>query len=159
MEISNISSMHQSYFSKDGDPYFDFDPDEYEEITLSELREVIKKAPGYFREFDIIITKVLNEEYTVEDIMEYVSISRFYKGIDDPTDDFIRELLELDEEELRDALQSRKDNRKLIKNLACKAVYLTNSEDEEFELSMRKDKIICEFLGDRKTLFSLKYEK
>ena len=91
--------------------------------------------------------------------MEYVSISRFYKGIDDPTDDFIRELLELDEEELRDALQSRKDNRKLIKNLACKAVYLTNSEDEEFELSMRKDKIICEFLGDRKTLFSLKYEK
>lgn len=159
VEISNISSMHQSYFSKDGDPYFDFDPDEYEEITLSELREVIKKAPGYFREFDIIITKVLNEEYTVEDIMEYVSISRFYKGIDDPTDDFIRELLELDEEELRDALQSRKDNRKLIKNLACKAVYLTNSEDEEFELSMRKDKIICEFLGDRKTLFSLKYEK
>lgn len=156
VEISNISAMQCSYGNKSGDVYFDFAPGDFEELTLGELKEVVKMAKSFFSEYSIIITEVLNEDYSVEDVMDYLSLKSIYKDIDNENEDFIREILEQDDEKFEEIINARKGNKNFIRNIACKAVYLTKSEEDDFELSRKKEDVLCKALNrGRKSLINI----
>lgn len=150
VEISNISAMKCSFGNRNGDVYFDFMPGDFEELTLGELKEVVKTAKSFFSEYSIIITDVLNKEYTVEDIIEYLSLKSIYKDVEDNTEDFIKDILELDDEDFKEAIEAKKGDKNLIRNVATKGVYLTRAEDEDYELSRAKENVLCDALGRAK---------
>lgn len=156
VEISNISAMQCSYGNKSGDVYFDFAPGDFEELTLGELKEVVKMAKSFFSEYSIIITEVLNEDYSVEDVMDYLSLKSLYKDIDNENEDFIKEILEQNDEDFEKTINARKSNKNFIRNIACKAVYLTKSEEDDFELSRKKEDVLCDALNrGRKSLINI----
>lgn len=153
VEISNISAMQCSYGNKSGDVYFDFMPGEFEELTLAELKEVSKMSKSFFSEYSIIITDVLNEDYSVDDIMDYLSLNTIYKDVEDKNEDFIRNILEYSDDRFEELINSKLGNKNFVRNVACKGVYLTKLEDDEYELSRRKEDVLSKALN-RKTLIN-----
>ena len=125
--------------------YFQLEPGESVIVSLEELYEVKQKAKKCFSNHFIILTDVYSEEYTMEDVMEYLGLNSLYKGIDDPNSDFLEKMVvDTDEEELEELL--KKKTRKEIKRLACKAMYLHHSEESDFTLSRGKEKVFCNAL-------------
>lgn len=145
VEIMNISEMRVSHANKMGVFYFQLEPGESVIVSLEELYEVKQKAKKCFSNHFIILTDVYSEEYTMEDVMEYLGLNSLYKGIDDPNSDFLEQMVvDTDEEELEKLLE--KKTRKEIKRLACKAMYLHHSEESDFTLSRGKEKVFCNAL-------------
>lgn len=156
VEISNISAMQCSYGNNSGEVYFDFAPNDFEEVTLGELREVVRMAKGYFTEYSIIITDVLNKEYNVDDVLEYLALKSIYRDIEDENEDFIRRILESTNYEFKTFIDSKKGNKNFIRNIACKSVYMTRDESDDFELSRDKEEILCDALSrPRKSLINI----
>lgn len=149
VEISNISAMQCSYGNGSGDVYFDFLPGEFEELTLGELKEVSKMAKSFFSEYSIIITDVLNEDYSIDDIMEYLSLKNLYKDVEDKNEDFIRNILEYSDDKFEELINAKIGNKNFVRNVACKGVYLTKLEDDEYELSRRKEDVLSKALNRR----------
>lgn len=145
VEITNISPFNCCYKDRSGDVYFDIQMGEYAELTLAELKSVVDKSKGFFTEYSLILTDVFNDEYTLEDIMMYLNLDNIYKGISDVNQDFLEEVLIGSDEELERIVKLR--DRKFVNALACKAVYLTKNNTDDFELSRRKEKILCDALN------------
>lgn len=145
IEILNISDMKVSYANKMGVFYFQLEANESMVISLEEVYEVKSKAKKCFTEHMIIITEVYSDEYTLEDIMTYLGLDSVYKGIDDPNSDFLERLVvETDEDEFAEIIQKR--NKKEIKRIACKAMFLHYSDESDFTLSRGKENTLCKAL-------------
>lgn len=146
VEILNISVMSSAYVNKIGVTYFDLEPNETALISLEELNEVRSKAKSFFLDHMIIITDVYDEDYTIEDVMIFLSLDKVYDGIDDPTHDFIEDLLVNTSDKEFEKIIKAKD-KKEVKRIACKGLYLHYQEDNDFELSRRKEKIMASILN------------
>lgn len=154
VEIYNISAMTCAYTNRNGIPYFTIEPSEYAEVTLEELYEVVSKTKGFFSDYSIIVTDVLNDDCSLDDVMVYLGLDKMYKDVDGLNSDFINEILELDDSDFEyeiDRIKNR--NKTLVQAIASKAIYLTKSEYEDFEISRKKSKILSEALGREKLIF------
>jgi hypothetical protein len=154
VEIYNISAMTCSYTNRNGIPYFTIEPNEYAEVTLEELYEVVTKTKGFFSDYSIIVTDVLNDDCSLDDVMVYLGLDKMYKDVDGLNSDFINEILELDDSDFEYEIDKIKNrNKTLVQAIASKAIYLTKSEYEDFEISRKKSKILSEALGREKLIF------
>ena len=154
VEIYNISAMTCSYVNRMGIPYFTVEPNEYAEVTLEELYEVTSRTKGFFSNYSLIVTDVLSEECSLDDVMVYLGLDRMYKDVDGLNSDFINEILELDDSDFEDEIDRIKNkNKVLVQAIASKAIYMTKSEFEDFEISRKKSKILSEALGREKLIF------
>ena len=154
VEIYNISAMTCSYINRNGIPYFTIEPNEYAEVTLEELYEVVTKTKGFFSDYSIIVTDVLNDDCSLDDVMVYLGLDKMYKDVDGLNSDFIEEILELDDSDFEYEIDKIKNrNKTLVQAIASKAIYLTKSEYEDFEISRKKSKILSEALGREKLIF------
>ena len=154
VEIYNISAMTCAYTNKMGIPYFTIEPSEYAEITLEELHEVVSKTKGFFSDYTLIVTDVLSDECSIDDVMVYLGLDKMYKDVDGLNSDFINEILELDDSDFEDEIDRIKNkNKVLVQAIASKAIYMTKSEFEDFEISRKKSKILSEALGREKLIF------
>ena len=154
VEIYNISAMTCSYINRNGIPYFTIEPSEYAEVTLEELYEVASKTKGFFSDYSIIVTDVLSDDCSLDDVMVYLGLDKMYKDVDGLNSDFINEILELDDSDFEyeiDRIKNR--NKTLVQAIASKAIYLTKSEYEDYEISRRKSRILSEALGREKLIF------
>lgn len=152
VEITNISYMTSSYYSKMGDEYFSLEPGERGNVTLRELEEVVRQSKGYFSSFSLIVSDVLSTECTVDDVMKYLGLDVVFKKVDGANEDFIEEMLEMDDDDFEDEIKRYENHKDIIKNIAARAVYMTRSEEYDYELSRRKNRILADRFG-RRTLF------
>ena len=154
VEIYNISAMTCAYTNKMGIPYFTIEPSEYAEITLEELHEVVSKTKGFFSDYTLIVTDVLSDECSIDDVMVYLGLDKMYKDVDGLNSDFINEILELDDSDFEDEIDRIKNkNKTLVQAIASKAIFLTKSEFEDFEISRRKSKALSEALGRERLIY------
>ena len=152
VEITNISYMQSVYVNKIGDEYFDLLTGESTTLTLSELEEVVRQCKGYFTSYSIIVTDVISNEVTVDDVMKYLALDNVFKKIDDPNRDFVEEILEMDDDDFEEVIEVYKNQKDILRNISARGVYMTNSDDYDYELSRKKNKILAEQFN-RKTLF------
>lgn len=152
VEITNISYMESSYYSKMGDEYFKLQPGEYCNISLAELEEVVRNGKGFFTSFSIIVTDVLSNDVSLKDVMRYLGLDNVFKNIEDANEDFIEEILEMDDDEFEDTIDLYSGKQDIVKNIAARGVYMTRSDDYDYELSRRKNRILAKQFG-RNTLF------
>lgn len=154
VEIYNISAMTCSYINRNGIPYFTIEPSEYAEVTLEELYEVASKTKGFFSDYSIIVTDVLSDDCSLDDVMVYLGLDKIYKDVDGLNSDFINEILELDDSDFEYEIDRIKNkNKTLVQAIASKAIYLTKSEYEDYEISRKKSRILSEALGREKLIF------
>lgn len=141
VEIMNVSSGSVSYFNKLGYSIFDLRPTETAIVSLEDMFEV-SKSRGYFRNNLIIITDVYSEEYSLDDIFMFLKLDQINADINY---DLIGEILEYDDNEFERVVN--KKSKDFVKNIACRAIYSNNREDIDYELSRRKERVLCEKLG------------
>ena len=154
VEIYNISAMTCSYINRNGIPYFTIEPSEYAEVTLEELYEVASKTKGFFSDYSLIVTDVLSDDCSLDDVMVYLGLDKIYKDVDGLNSDFINEILELDDSDFEYEIDRIKNkNKTLVQAIASKAIYLTKSEYEDYEISRKKSRILSEALGREKLIF------
>lgn len=154
VEVTNISYMGCKYGNRRGDIYFDLMPNETAILTLGELYEICSgDSIKFFRNSYIVITDVYTEGINMDDVTSYLGLDSIYKNIEDPHCDFIEELLtSYDDEDFENIVKSRDIN--FIRTVACKAIYMNNSEMYDFKITREQDKILSNRLGKR-TLFEL----
>lgn len=154
VEIANISTMTCRYTNRNGIPYFIIEPNGYAEVTLGELNEVVTKAKGFFTSYSIIVTDILSDECSLDDVVAYLGLDKMYKDVEDINLDFIENILQLNDSDFeREIDRIKNKNKTLIQAIASKAIYMTKSEYEEFEISRKKSKILSEALGREKLIY------
>lgn len=141
VEIMNVGIGGVSYYTKLGYPVFDLEPSETAIVSLEDMVGICK-CRAYFRDGHIIITDVFSDDYSLEDIFMFLKLDLINADINY---DQIGEILRYDDNEFEKALKGK--DKKFIKNVASKGVYLNNKSDEDYELSRRKEKILCDKLG------------
>ena len=145
VEICNMSFMSVIYMNKNEETYFDLYPNEYTELPLSELYEVATKNKSYFKDYMLAITDVLSEEYTIDNIIDYLGITSIYNSEENQFAMQIDSILNLSDDVFEREIEGRSN--KFIRNLACKAILLTKSEESDYELSRKKERVLCKKLG------------
>lgn len=58
----------------------------------------------------------------------------------------------MDDDDFEDEIKRYENHKDIIKNIAARAVYMTRSEEYDYELSRRKNRILADRFG-RRTLF------
>jgi len=152
VELTNISFMGAMYVNRTGVEYFDLQPGESITLTLGELEEVVRQSKGFFTSFSLIVSDVLSDEITLDEVMKYLSLDNVFKNIDDPNRDFVEEILEMDDDDFLSIVNAYKSNKDILRNISARGVYMTKSDDYDYELSRKKNRILAEFFN-RKTLF------
>ncbi len=145
VEICNMSFMSVIYMNKNEETYFDLYPNEYTELPLSELYEVATKNKSYFKDYMLAITDVLSDEYTIDNIIDYLGITSIYNSEENQFAMQIDSILNLSDDVFEREIEGRSN--KFIRNLACKAILLTKSEESDYELSRKKERVLCRKLG------------
>lgn len=141
VEIMNVSSGSVSFFNKLGYAIFDLQPSETAIVSLEDMMEVCK-CKSYFRQNLIIITDVYADDYSLDDIFMFLKLDQINANINY---DLIGEILEYDDDEFERVVN--KKSKDFVKNIACRAIYSNNQEDDDYELSRRKENILCERLN------------
>ena len=64
-------------------------------IEIEELRKMHVKKKAFFNNYWILITEVIcdDEDVTLEDVYDYIGISKLYKDVKNPNDEFFEDLL------------------------------------------------------------------
>lgn len=64
-------------------------------VEVEELRKMHVKKKAFFNNYWLLITEVIcdDEDVTLEDVYEYIGISKLYKDIENPDNDFFENLL------------------------------------------------------------------
>ena len=145
IEICNMSFMIVIYMNKNEETYFDLYPTEYAELPLSELYEVATKNKSYFKDYMLAITDVLSDEYTIDNIIDYLGITSIYNSEENQFAMQIDSILNLSDDVFEREIEGRSN--KFIRTLACKAILLTKSEESDYELSRKKERVLCRKLG------------
>lgn len=141
VEIMNVSSGLVSFFNKLGYAIFDLQPSETAIVSLEDMMEVCK-CKSYFRKGLIIITDVYSDDYSLDDIFMFLKLDLINANINY---DLIGEILEYSDDEFERVIN--KKSKEFVKSIACRAVYNNNQEDNDYELSRRKERILCESLN------------
>lgn len=137
VEFKNISRGRFLFVNKFGDAYLDLEPGETEALSLTKAKEICNKSKLSFKEGTLILTKVYDEEYSLSDILKYLKIDRLQKNDYDIFEDLI---LNCDIDEFEEILKSK--DKKFIKKVAGKAIYMHNSDEYDFELSLKQDSVL-----------------
>lgn len=145
IEICNMSFMSVIYMNKNEETYFDLYPNEYAELPLSELYEVATKNKSYFKDYMLAIIDVLSDEYTIDNIIDYLGITSIYNSEENQFAMQIDSILNLSDDVFEREIEGRSN--KFIRTLACKAILLTKSEESDYELSRKKERVLCRKLG------------
>ena len=146
VEIVNISPFNCYMALKNGGELFDLYPGDYTELTLDEVKQVVDRCKGFFTNYSLQITDVFNDEYSLTDILEYLNLTTIYKNVEGFDEDFLERMLVEEDTKNFAKIVDRKDYR-FAMALACKGVYMNNSDDFDFELSRAKENILCDKLG------------
>ena len=141
VEIMNVSSGSVSFFNKLGYAIFDLQPSETAIVSLEDMMEVCK-CKSNFRKGLIIITDVYSDDYSLDDIFMFLKLDLINANINY---DLIGEILEYSDDEFERVV--KKKSKEFVKSIACRAVYNNNQEDNDYELSRRKERILCESLN------------
>lgn len=93
--VINNFGVKLRYESNDG---FELELSSYldsDVVEIEELRKMHVKKKAFFNNYWILITEVIcdDEDVTLEDVYEYIGISKLYKEVKNPNDDFFEELL------------------------------------------------------------------
>lgn len=94
-------------------------------VEIEELRKMHVKKKAFFNNYWILITEVVcdDETVTLEDVYEYIGISKLYKEFKNPNDEFFEKLLlEVPFSEFKQMLE--KLNKELIVQLFVRATEL-----------------------------------
>lgn len=94
-------------------------------VEIEELRKMHVKKKAFFNNYWILITEVVcdDETITLEDVYEYIGISKLYKEFKNPNDEFFEKLLlEVPFSEFKQMLE--KLNKELIVQLFVRATEL-----------------------------------
>ena len=64
-------------------------------VEVEELRKMHVKKKAFFNNYWLLITEIIcdDEDVTLEDVYEYIGISKLYKNIENPNNDFFENLL------------------------------------------------------------------
>lgn len=148
VEIINVSNARCIYEDKFGDAFVDLEPSENVALNLKQVKEICTKAKGFFTKGSLVITEVLNEEYSLNDIMRFLNLDKFdlkdYYGIDE----FIME----SDDNYFEKIINKKD-KNFVKKVTLKALYLNAAEDIDFELSRAKEKALCNLLNIEQLIY------
>ena len=145
VEILNIGYKQCCYFDYNERPYFELMPGDMEVLSLEDITEVSNRAKGHFKNYDIIITDVLDDNYTVNDVIEYLGLSRLYKNIPNVDENFLETLIyDYDLDEFKDAI--RKGSKEFVQAVGGKMLLLFKDKDERRDLDMDKMKFIAKKL-------------
>lgn len=143
LEILNMSSGRCSYLT-DGRKYlFSLDVGQTKVLSLDELQEVCFNAKSFFTNYDIVITDIYNDDYSIDDCLEFLGLLEIYEGIDGYKCDFVEEmLLEYEDDEFEKAIKGK--NRSFLQVLASKLLYLHSKGKKDL---WGKEHILKNLLG------------
>lgn len=94
-----------------------------ESIELDILTTLANRNRGFFEGHLITIVDFEDDEFTVDDIVEYLGLRDIYAGIENTDVDYINDILELDNNEFEEFIQ-KQASPALIERLAERAIYL-----------------------------------
>ncbi|EML6501628.1 hypothetical protein PIT23_003032 [Clostridioides difficile] len=94
VEIMNLDTGTVLYRDRDERLIFEMNKaGEKTFILLSDLYEISNKHRGYFENYLITIIDVDSDDYTVEDILEYLNLKDMYEYLDEYDLDYINHIL------------------------------------------------------------------
>lgn len=123
--VVNNFGVKLRYDSREG---FEFELLSYGDtdiVEIEELRKMHVKAKAFFNNYWILITDVIcdDDSVTLEDVYEYIGISKLYKEFENPDNDFFEDLLlESSLDEFKNILNHM--NKELITQLFVRATEL-----------------------------------
>ncbi len=124
VEIMNLDTGTVLYRDKDERIIFEMNKvGEKTFILLSDLYEISNKHRGYFENYLITIVDVDSDDYTIEDILEYLNLKDIYEYLDEYDLDYINYiLLKLDNDRFVNIVE--KANYGLIECLGSRVIEL-----------------------------------
>ncbi|AUO78398.1 hypothetical protein [Clostridioides difficile] len=124
VEIMNLDTGTVLYRDRDERLIFEMNKaGEKTFILLSDLYEISNKHRGYFENYLITIIDVDSDDYTVEDILEYLNLKDMYEYLDEYDLDYINHiLLKLDNDKFVNLVE--KANYGLIECLGSRVIEL-----------------------------------
>ncbi|HBG2116862.1 hypothetical protein M1I50_09505 [Clostridioides difficile] len=124
VEIMNLDTGTVLYRDRDERLIFEMNKaGEKTFILLSDLYEISNKHRGYFENYLITIIDVDSDDYTVEDILEYLNLKDMYEYLDEYDLDYINNiLLKLDNDKFVNLVE--KANYGLIECLGSRVIEL-----------------------------------
>lgn len=114
-----------------------------ESVELDILTTLVNRSRGFFENHLITIVDFEDEDFTVEDLNEYLGIQDLYTEIENSDVDYIAEILKKDNYDFEKIVSNRK-NGALANKLAERAVYLYSRG--EFD-SHTKQRILGKAVG------------
>ncbi|EGT4176559.1 hypothetical protein F1257_05035 [Clostridioides difficile] len=144
VEIMNLDTGTVLYRDRDERLIFEMNKaGEKTFILLSDLYEISNKHRGYFENYLITIIDVDSDDYTVEDILEYLNLKDIYEYLDEYDLDYINHiLLKLDNDKFVNLVE--KANYGLIECLGSRVIELYKKG--KFD-SHYKERLIATRLG------------
>lgn len=143
VELLNINSGGTSCRDRNGRLLFDFDSyGEREFLTLADVYEVATKYKNYFSKHQIVIVDIDTDDYSIEEIIEFLGLNELYDEIENFDTDYISLILKLKNEQFEKMMENA--NEDLVKSVANRAVELFRNG--KFD-SRRKEFLLAEKLG------------
>ena len=147
VEIMNISNGKCRYTDANGRPYFDLEMGELETISLEDLTEVNNRCRGFFRDYNLIVSDVMSEEYTVDDVLNYLGVMRYYSKFQNRNEDFLEYLIfDADYDEFKEAMYSEYS---LQRAIAGRMLVAYKDEEEREYIDRDKVRLVGKRLGLR----------
>ena len=137
----DIQSMYSGtcfYNDFRGVPLFNLKLGEIATVALKDLYEMASKHPGYFRDYDIMVVDVIDEEdkVGVEEVLMYLGIDNLYAELNDVGEDYLDILLE-DEDYKEFERVINLNNEKLTKAIAGAMVQKVRDDEYDQRDKMR----------------------
>lgn len=143
VELLHINSGGTSCRDRGGRVLFDFDNyGEREFLSLADVYEIATKYKDFFGKHQIVIVDLDTDDYTIDDIIEFLGLNELYDEIENYDTDYVSQILKLKYVEFEEVLKNA--NEDLIRSLASRAVELYNNN--KFD-SKKKENLLAEKLG------------
>lgn len=143
VELLHINSGGTSCRDRGGRVLFDFDNyGEREFLSLADVYEIATKYKDFFGKNQIVIVDLDTDDYTIDDVIEFLGLNELYDEIENYDTDYISQILKLKYSEFEEVLKNA--NEDLVRSLASRAVELYNNN--KFD-SKKKETLLAEKLG------------
>lgn len=143
VELLHINSGGTSCRDRGGRVLFDFDNyGEREFLSLADVYDIATKYKEFFSKNQIVIVDLDTDDYTIDDIIEFLGLNELYDEIENYDTDYISQILKLKYVEFEEVLKNA--NEDLVRSLASRAVELYNNN--KFD-SKKKENLLAEKLG------------
>lgn len=143
VELLHINSGGTSCRDRGGRVIFDFDNyGEREFLSLADVYEIATKYTNFFAKHQIVIVDLDTDEYTIDDIIEFLGLNELYDEIENYDTDYVSQILKLKYVEFEEVVKNASED--LIRILASRAVELYNNN--KFD-SKKKETLLAEKLN------------